>query len=480
MTNVGQSLQISQLDPHGWLAEPMLSFHPTRPSDCSLHPLEGLAKYGPYSSGLVPDPIRIATLAPSGEQRHLFRFIRELKGTHSPRERKDYLPRWPGFKSTFRLEIAPAPADCHLELDRGIEDEIQRAATPHVVLADRLVRSIAELSRRRSAFDVLFVYLPERWEAGFSGGPDDDFDLHDHIKAHTAKMGLPVQLVREDKAFSYPCRASVMWRIGLALYAKAGGVPWKLAEADPDTAYIGISYALRKGNDDERRFVTCCSQVFDAEGAGLEFVAYNAREVDVRRDNPFLSRMEMFRVMARSMDLYRRRHAGASPRRVMVHKSTEFKEEEVEGCMDGLHLCEAVDLVEVVGGTRWHGVRIDRPETGRKGTPANYPVQRGTILGVGQREALLWTHGDVRGVTRRSYFQGARSTPRPIRLVRHAGHGSWEDTARAILGLTKMNWNNDSLYDPLPVTMGFASVLAGVVKRIDDLRDVPYQFRFFM
>lgn len=74
----------------------------------------------------------------------------------------------------------------------------------------------------------------------------------------------------------------------------------------------------------------------------------------------------------------------------------------------------------------------------------------------------------------------ARSTPRPIRLVRHAGHGSWEDTARAILGLTKMNWNNDSLYDPLPVTMGFASVLAGVVKRIDDLRDIPYQFRFFM
>jgi hypothetical protein len=36
-----------------------------------------------------------------------------------------------------------------------------------------------------------------------------------------------------------------MWRIGLALYAKAGGVPWKLAEMDPETAYIGISYAVR-------------------------------------------------------------------------------------------------------------------------------------------------------------------------------------------------------------------------------------------
>jgi hypothetical protein len=77
-----------------------------------------------------------------------------------------------------------------------------------------------------------------------------------------------------------------MWRIGLALYAKAGGVPWKLADTDPETAYIGISYAVRPKDSDRPRFVTCCSQVFDAEGAGLEFVAYDAHDVEVQRENP--------------------------------------------------------------------------------------------------------------------------------------------------------------------------------------------------
>ena len=84
------------------------------------------------------------------------------------------------------------------------------------------------------------------------------------------------------------------------------------------------------------------------------------------------------------------------------------------------------------------------------------------------------------GITNRSFFQGTRSTSRPIRWVRHAGHGRWDDTVGAILGLSRKNWNNDSLYDIPPVTLAFAKVLARVVKRIPKLGTIPYQFRFFM
>ena len=113
----------------------------------------------------------------------------------------------------------------------------------------------------------------------------------------------------------------------------------------------------------------------------MEFVAYDAHEVKIQRYNPFLSRSEMFRVMTRSMDLYRRRHAGRSPRRVMVHKTTEFKNDEVDGCMEALHLCEAVDLVQIIENVTWRGVRIDQNPLGKKGIPANFPVSRGTVLG---------------------------------------------------------------------------------------------------
>jgi len=464
---------------HTWLPEPRLTFSAEGTSSQARHPLKGLCENGPYSAGLVPDPIRIATISPGRESEALYEFMKRLRRKWQPRERQDYLPEWPGFRQVFDLDIQAAGSPCHIELEDRVDADVQVSSTPHVALAEHIVRAIQTLFAYRTEFDLVFIYVPERWQPGFAGGAGDDFDLHDHIKAFTAGAGIPVQLVREGRAISYDCQASVMWRIGLAIYAKAGGVPWKLAEADPETAYIGISYSVRGADSDLPRFVTCCSQVFDSDGAGLEFVAYDAREVDVHLDNPFLSQNEMFRVMNRSMDLYRRRHAGRSPKRVMVHKSTEFKREERDGCMEALRVCEAVDLVQVIEYVDWRGVRIDGQGKG-KGSPAAFPVPRGTVLPVSDREALLWNHGDVRGVTARSYFQGSRSTPRPLRLVRHAGHGSWDETVQAILGLSKMNWNNDALYDQLPVTMSYAKVLSRVVKRIPQLRRSPYQFRFFM
>lgn len=471
----------SRISDHMAFPEPKLTFHPDRSGDIDVHPLRGLLKYGPYSSGLVPTPIRVATIAPFGESKILYSLMKELNLTFKPNERRDYLPEWLGFSRTFNLRIQAAPSDCRFELSRQLEGEIEKAESAYVVLTNAIQRAIQSIEGRRSDFDILFIYLPQRWARGFAGVGDDDFDLHDHLKAITAMRGLPIQIVREDKAITYPDRASVMWRLGLAIYAKAGGVPWKLAAAEPDIAYIGISYALRPVDSNRPRFVTCCSQVFDAEGAGIEFIAYDAHEVEVHRDNPFLSRAEMFRVMSRSLDLYRRRHAGRSPRRVMVHKTTQFKPDEIDGAMEALHLCEAVDLLQVVQDVPWKGVLIEGRPGSKKGHPAAFPVGRGTVIGLSPRESLIWTHGDVGGISQRGrYFQGSRGTPRPLRLVRHAGHGGWDDTARAVLALSKMNWNNDALYDPLPVTLRYAEMLARVVKRISGLGARPYQFRYFM
>jgi hypothetical protein len=110
------------------------------------------------------------------------------------------------------------------------------------VLAERLTQAIGSLETRRHEFDVLLILLPDRWSAGFWGGPDEDFDLHDYLKAITAARAIPMQIVQEGRALQYSCRCSVMWRLSIAMYTKAGGVPWKLADAPEPSSAMSTVY----------------------------------------------------------------------------------------------------------------------------------------------------------------------------------------------------------------------------------------------
>jgi hypothetical protein len=202
-----------------------------------------------------------------------------------------------------------------------------------------VAQALSQVATVRSEFDVAIVHFPDSWSAGLRR---TGFSAHDQLKALAALAGIPTQVVN-DRVFSFEYTASRSWRLGIALYVKAGGVPWKLAALSgvPDgTAYIGLAYALR-GDPKEARFVTCCSQVFDADGGGMQFVAYDANDPledsDQARHNPYLSRADMRAVLARSMRTYQARNGGGLPYRVVLHKTTPFREDELAGAADARH-----------------------------------------------------------------------------------------------------------------------------------------------
>ena len=140
-------------------------------------------------------------------------------------------------------------------------------------------------------------------------------------------------------------------------------------------------------------------------------------------------------------------------------------------------------MIHIQQDVLWRGIKIEQPHDpqGRKGYAANYPCDRGSCLQIGAREALLWTQGNASAaIGGKNYYKEGKGIPSPLLLRRFAGHGTWDEQCQNILGLTKMNWNNDGLYDRLPVTLGYAKILARTVKRMSELAPRPYQLRFFM
>lgn len=466
-----------ELPGYSRLKEPLLLFDGYDFNATSIHPLQGLVSFGPYSKRIIQEihnPIRIAAIYPEGNFKTVTKLIKELESHALPRERKSYLPDYLGFEEIYKTRLKIVNEEVCVSIPfLSFEDNHQRP--PHILLSEVIGNAIKTISQRKQEFDVLLIFLPENWSAGYEV-LEENFDLHDLIKALTAAVGLPTQIIKEKGAIVYNCRCSVMWRLSIAIYVKAGGVPWKLAYVDEDTLIVGLSYAMRFVKQSQSyEYLTCCSQVFDADGTGLEFIAYDTGEINSGAgENPFLSRAEMRRVMARSLSLYQKRHAGRSPKRIVVHKTTEFKKDEIEGCKDAFPLADELELLQIKDSPYWRGISI--PSQKKIGS---YPIERGSYIELCRNEVLLWTQGTVQ-LNGKQYYKEGKGIPAPLSIVRHHGSGGWLRNCNLILGLTKMNWNHDGLYNRLPVTLGYASVLATTLKRMGSLSSRPYEFRFFM
>lgn len=478
--------QGSKLPPFTLLDEPLLSFSPLDAQQVDVNPLRGLVNFGPYSKGSFggyTSQIRIATVGPESAFKRRGELMAALRNSYQPGDRSEYVPQYPGFEALFGVRLESARGGAHVKWPDSL-NQFSGDGDPQARLFQAMDAALRRLDTMRNEFDVVLVHLPDSWAPATRA---KFFDAHDALKALGAKYNIPTQVIN-DRVFSFNYKASLAWRLAIALYVKAAGTPWKLAPlkgVPVDTAYIGLAYALR-GNQRDAHYVTCCSQVFDMDGGGMQFVAFEARDpvadIAEARRNPFLSRDDMRAVLARSLELYQGRNGGNLPKRLVIHKTTAFKSEEIEGAFDALSGVPEVECIEVGAASCWRGVWLipsgqPRPLT----KPSGYPVPRGTMVVRSGNSALVWVAGNApEASSKGDYYQGKKSIPKPLQLIRHAGRGSLELIAHEALALTKMDWNNDALYDPVPVSIRYSQRLARTIANVPDLPGNVYPYRLFM
>lgn len=462
----------SSLSAHSQIPEPELLFINGK-TDCN--PLRGILEHGPYSQELnLWNDINIAFMCLEEDQGNLRSIFRELKQPQVTKDVTDYYPNYPGFESAFRVPVTAARKGVHQTLSTDLNE--YAATGKFRELANGLAESLKNMRSIKNQFDVVVIYLPDQWKNCFKA---ENFDLHNFLKARCAPLDISFQIITKT-ALTRDCRSNVMWGLSIALYAKANGVPWKLKSVSSDEAFIGISYSL-KNIDGHAQFYTCCSQIIEADGLGFEFVAYDTRAENVDyANNPYLSSEDMQAVLLKSLQVYQRNHRGRHPRKITIHKSTKFTEQEIRGALDSFNESTDVELVQILERAPLIGFKWNDKE------PEKYGVPRGTYLPISEHEALLWTQGPTTGAhLTNPKFQTYKDfvfapTPKPILIRRFTGTGGWHETCHSILGLTKMDWNNNTLHKRLPATLEYSSRFSQIVKEDPKMIDQVYDFRCFM
>ena len=505
----------------GLITEPRLLFGG---GHTHVDPKTGLGLYGPYTIGDQPRPslssIIVGFVGTASMVADAVEWVRSLGHPVLNDGSQPFLyPSFPGFHSEhpFRCNLVVGEAwretvDKRLDaalrnpqfyeristvIDAyisGIEVLAERDPVPQIILCcmpqdvidlctvqvtkggevRRIKRTTGEKRAVKAVLHGQQFLFPELDpEAPLEELPWAHENLRRGLKARCMRFGIPTQLVwprtignvitRTGKLASQD-RATKAWNFTTALYYKAGGIPWRLAEVEEGVCYVGVAF-YRELAERSQLMRTAMAQAFTSSGDGY-VIRGNTFDWDPAEQgrSPHLDADSAASLIRQVLELYRRQNRGANPRRIVIHKSSRYSTDELVGFRRAVNGVARADLLTI--GDR----RIQFFRSGQ------YPPLRCTYVRFTHTNQLLYTVGYVPYL--RTY-PGAR-VPRPIEILEHHGDSSWDLNLREILGLTKMNWNSADFAGSLPVTLAFARKVGQVLAEMPPAVTPREEFRFYM
>lgn len=310
--------------------------------------------------------------------------------------------------------------------------------------------------------------------SNFDKVQDRSFDFRNALKGKIIQYGIPIQILRETTCKNIldfnsmqkhtvqdPC--TFAWNLSTALLYKSNGKPWRLAKLPHDTCYIGISFFKDKLNPVEGMQISM-AQIFLHTGEGL-VLRGNEVYADEYTGDPHLKKKQAADLLSKAIDLYKEK-AKQNPGKVVIHKTTQFLQDEKDGFNEAISQNEIFrkDFVTINTHSGINFMRVGQ-----------FPPLRGSIIYLGNDHFLLYSSGYTSQI--RTY--PGHSIPTPLK-IKHEGDSTSQEIAKDILGLTKLDWNTASFSTSIPITIKFATEVGKVLSELPDKEIRQTSYRFFM
>ncbi|MEH3112615.1 argonaute/piwi family protein [Pedobacter terrae] len=291
-------------------------------------------------------------------------------------------------------------------------------------------------------------------------------DFRRALKAKAILAKIPIQ-IGHNRLFTdqndNQDAATRAWNFSVALYYKAGGIPWRLKSTSTDTCFVGITFHHVKTNQ-KAVVKSCLAQAFSSDGEGFALRGGDIAYDPDRTKMVHLSEDQAYDLGLKIIEEYTYR-TGLNPQRVVLHKTSFFNESEEEGFRRAFNSIPVVDLINLL------------PTSFRLLKHNAYPVNRGTLCTVNGKQSYLFSTGYIKEL---GTYPGAH-IPRPIE-IRSNEDLDIDAAAKDILGLARMNWNTSSITGGQPVTLFFSRQVGGILAELNvkNIESIPTSFRYYI
>lgn len=451
----------------------------------------GVMNYGPLDalSELAPKIIKIGIVGTPETIEIASEWMGQCRGEISGKKSKqpNLFPKFPGFTNDvgFRSELS-LDSTLNRPIPSKVFDDLKRENTSNDFIRKSVERIEAEfefLSSRTSA-DVLICAVPPQVAALMdptarkpSIDSEAPINFRHLLKARSMRF-KPIQLILASTGDPKRARklkirnetramqddATRAWNFHTALYYKAHGRPWRLRR-DPSqlaSCYVGISfyYTLER-----KAVLTSMAQLFDERGEG---VVVRGGPVKVSKDDrrPRLDASSAASLLKEALARYRATHQNF-PARVVLHKTSEFCRQELEG-FDSAAKDHSISTVDYVSLDDDSGQRLFRYGA--------YPPLRGTYLSLDDYHLLLYTRGSVDFY---ATYPGMY-VPQPLLIRCDSIEQTPKFIAKEMLSLTKMNWNQTQFDGGVPITLVAARRVGEVLKYLGPDDPVADRYAHYM
>ena len=295
-----------------------------------------------------------------------------------------------------------------------------------------------------------------------------DFDFHDIIKVLGMKYKLPTQFILpttlDIERKSLQDVATRAWNLSVAAYYKTRGVPWKLAELEPNTCYAGISFYRECSAEGEQYMRAGVARVFLATGEAL-ILKGDPFKWDHPRREPHLNEEQAKALIDKIIREYKKSHKDQFPERLVLHKTSQYSTEEKNGFLSATQNIGQKDLLTLLQSPiDWY----------REGA---YPTVRGNVVKISEDEFYIFTLG---------YIPQLKTFPKPgipvpIRVLVANLDSPERKMCKEILSLTRMNWNNADFCDQMPITISASKRIGSILSEARARNmDISSEFRYYM